>query len=302
MSLPNGGPNRSDRAAPTAFSVGCTSESTQPTIDGSGSISAVKTKDCPVSGSSTNYRPAMTRIMDLSAVGGLVTEPVIRSGPHACLRLSNGHGCCVSFNSWDALDSAAVEHCAALVGQGKYVSTLELGSSPYIPQSIRFARLGADAYANDLLPMADSIQDRLTGPIPRVTFLQGDMADEVPELQRQGRRFSVVTATRCLSHLPFERAVSTLRAVKGCLTKDGMVFASLSSLRSTLADGYAHAGRPLRTRFTSALNPRADQAGLTAKLCLYEPEEVPEVVKAAGLTIERRFTSKLGTIKLILSS
>lgn len=77
------------------------------------------------------------------------------------LPINGQHGLCRSYYQPDELDVKAIEY-ASMAGQhsGRDLYALDLGCSPYFPQSQRLAKLGFYVDAFDLEEPADTLEQR----------------------------------------------------------------------------------------------------------------------------------------------
>lgn len=226
--------------------------------------------------------------------------PIVTVGKHRSIVLQNGHGYCVSFYSPDDLDRWAVEYCDELTAirtraplEGR-VRTLELGSSPLAPQSLRFRWYGAEAHAVDLLDDRYSILAR-----NGVTLHQGDLANSLPSSVRGP--FDIIFASRVLSHLRYDAALAVLNACKGVLAPHGRLYLSLTGVNCVDAGDYPHMTHPVQERFATVTSRCCRFLTLTEPLCLYTPDDMRVLLKAAGLTVLRHFASSSGSLKAELA-
>lgn len=242
--------------------------------------------------------------MDLSIppeIRRLLALPnTFEAGSHSVLPIDNGHGACVSFFSPDRLDEAAFAYAGKLANNTANVSALDIGSSQYIPQSIRFARLGLSVMAFDIAPTSASLTE-INNLLPgSISYHCDAVSPRVLLKAIADRQVNVVYSTRFLSHLPFGKAKSLLYSITRSLYDGAYFFLSFASLDSSLSEGYSKADAPIFSRFAVPNNDRAEGSGLRVPICLYKPSEVRDLLLAPlPIHIHEMFESKLGTIKII---
>ena len=220
----------------------------------------------------------------------------IETGPNQALPIGGGRGVCASFYSPDDLDLKSVKFIENFITEHKQTRVADLGCSPYFPQAIRFARMGAEVDAFDIeksVPEYDLINKKLNN---KVNYIQTNFSNSFSV----NMKYNLIYANRFFSHLPFHRAQEIINTFYTKLSVGGRMYFSFSSLNSDLAKDYKDLQKSVELRYCNITNTRTNKNQIACPMCLYLPEEVTgNLVKALDLKLIEMFESKSGSIKVI---
>lgn len=187
--------------------------------------------------------------------------------------ISGRYGSCVSMYTPDELDTRALEYArelAALNSKQK-LHVADLGSSPFCPQSIRFADCGLHVDAFDLEPPHPElakIKAELSGDI---NYIQENINDVTSEQMHQ---YSMVYTNRCLFFLPFAEAKAVLSKFLDNSVQGARFFISLMDMNGPIAKNFTDREKPLAERFSVVKNDYATKVECNMPVCFYYPDEV----------------------------
>ena len=195
------------------------------------------------------------------------------AGSGTRVSISGRYGGCVSMYTPDELDKRALEYARELAAlnskQKLYVA--DLGSSPFCPQSIRFADCGLHVDAFDLEPPhpeLDNIKSELSGEI---NYVNKNIKDVGSDMLHQ---YSMVYTNRCLFFLPFAEAKAVLSKFIDSSKPGARFFISLMDMNGPIAKDYPDRDKPLEERFAVVKNDYATKVECNMPVCFYYPDEV----------------------------
>lgn len=210
-------------------------------------------------------------------------------------RAEGGYGAEIARQRMDALDRAALAYALDLGGG----AAVDLGAGEGI-QALRFAALGLHTVAIDVRPRARTLfgEAALESILP-LRYLELD-ARLLREEHLPGR-VDVAYSQRFIHHLPFDEARRVLALLRARMPEGARLFLSASGLGSELAEGYAAATAPLARRYAPLSATVQSKHHLEGPVCLYAPEELGALARAAGFAAVRVERSAFGNVKGIFA-
>lgn len=161
-------------------------------------------------------------------------------------------------------------------------------------QALRFADLGVDVVASDILSKPD-LQEFLASH--RIDFRPGDMTALNTWLQSDDR-FHVFYCQRTLHYLRYGAASEVLRNLCNYAHPGAELFVSFSGLNSELGDGYEPRFMPPMHRFAKLEPSMAEKHGILQPVCLYRLIEARELLMSSGWKPVNAWESSFGNIKI----
>lgn len=214
--------------------------------------------------------------------------------------ISGRYGSCVSMYTPDELDLRALEYAEELknLKSGALLYAADLGSSPYCPQSIRFAHLGFQVDAFDLEP-----------PAPEFSKINEELGNKIHYVQKNllnvGVKdlnpYSIVYTNRCLFFLPFAAARNVLRQFIEAAIPGAKFFISVMDIDGPLAENYVDREKPLAERFSVVKNDYAKKVECHMPVCFYKAQEVEkELLSDLPVSLKEIIqTTQQSSIKII---
>ncbi len=214
--------------------------------------------------------------------------------------ISGRYGSCVSMYTPDELDIRALQYAEKLrkLRSDDVIYAADLGSSPYCPQSIRFAHAGLLVDAFDLEPSAPEFVQINKELGNKIHYFQKNLSDVRTE---ELKSYSLVYTNRCLFFLPFSTAKSVLSQFVDIATPGAKFFISLMDINGPLAENYQDCDKPLTERFSVVKNDYAKKVECNMPVCFYYPEEVEnKLLDSLPVSIEEILqTPQQSSIKVI---
>lgn len=146
------------------------------------------------------------------------------------LPISGQHGVCRSYYQPDDFDIKALEYATVLMQQSvSELYALDLGCSPYFPQSQRFAKLGFNIDAFDLVRPVTNFSEINQQYDNRICYTNLDLRLlQEHDLKHQ---YQIVYSNRCLSFISYPdmyRLIRTLINHNKCHTRYFLAFFTFS--------------------------------------------------------------------------
>lgn len=214
------------------------------------------------------------------------------------LPVNGQHGLCRAYYQPDELDIKAIEYATSIANQSeKNLYALDLGCSPYFPQSQRLGKLGFQVDAFDLeKPIANL--DEINKLYPDRIHYQ---TRNIIELQSIDLRndYQIIYSNRCLSFISFPHAYSLIRMLISHVKTKTIYFLGFFAESAKYADNYP-IDLPLENRFVPLNNPVAKNNQMLAPVCVYTPDEIFErLLGGLPITIIEVLEATSGSIKII---
>ena len=214
------------------------------------------------------------------------------------LPISGQHGVCRSYYQPDEFDIKALEYAKVLVQQSaSELHALDLGCSPYFPQSQRLAKLGVFVDAVDLEKPVANFAEINRQYDNRICYKRLDLKRlQASDLTNQ---YQIVYSNRCLSFLSYSDTYHLIRALikhNKCHTRYFLAFFSVSG---KYAENYP-IHLPLAERYVPLNNPYAERDEMLAPVCLYTRDELlDDLLGELPISIVEIITVKSGSFKII---
>lgn len=238
--------------------------------------------------------------MDLNSLFDRYQLEKREAGSGVRVSISGRYGSCVSMYTPDDIDLRALQYAEELitVKQHGLLHVADLGSSPYCPQSIRFAYLGYQVDAFDLEPPAPEFGQINQELGKKIQYVQKNLLDvSVNDLQP----YSIVYTNRCLFFLPFAEAKKVISKFVNVALPGAKFFISVMDIDGPLAENYLDREKPLADRFSRVKNDYAKKVECNMPVCFYRPEEVErELLSGLSVLLEEIIqTTEHSSIKII---
>lgn len=165
-------------------------------------------------------------------------------------------------------------------------------------QSARLVRAGATVHAIDIGTFQSAfveLRDTLKVEEDVVSFQQGDIRTVLSDISPDSYTHAVMQ--RMLHYVPYYEASEILHQLTAVVTQK--LYISVTGVDSAI--GVAHAQRlePVSSRFSTLPRAAAEAFSISVPLCVYTREELSDLLKHTGWTIERLWVSAFGNIKAV---
>lgn len=238
--------------------------------------------------------------MDLNSLFDRYQLEKREAGSGVRVSISGRYGSCVSMYTPDEIDLRALQYAEELIATKPYdpLYAADLGSSPYCPQSLRFAHLGYQVDAFDLEPSAPEFSQINQELGNKIQYIQKNLLDvSVNDL----KPYSIVYTNRCLFFLPFVEAKKVLYKFIEAAAPGAKFFISVMDIDGPLAENYIDREKPLAERFSVVKNDYAKKVECNMPVCFYTTEEVQrELLSGLPVSLEEIIqTTQHSSIKII---
>lgn len=216
------------------------------------------------------------------------------------LPVNGQHGLCRAYYQPDELDIKAIEYATQVAQSEKNLFALDLGSSPYFPQSQRLAKVGFYVDAFDLeKPFAnfDEInkvyQNRIHYQTRNITELKStDLRND----------YQIIYSNRCLSFISYHQAYTLIRMLLSHIKTKTRYFLGFFAESAKYADNYPM-DLALESRFVPLDNSIAKGNQMLAPVCVYTRDEIFEnLLGGLPITITEVLQATSGSIKVIFEN
>ena len=214
------------------------------------------------------------------------------------LLINGRHGVCRSYYQPDELDIKAVEYAKLLVNHsGKSnLYALDLGCSPYFPQSQRLANLGFTVDAFDLEKPVISL-DQINLHKTHINYQVKNIADLTADDLHNN--YHIIYSNRCFSFLRYSHAYSLIRILLQRANSKTRFFVGFFTNLSKYAENYP-IELPLEDRYVPLNNEIARMNQMFAPVCLYTQKEIVEdLLGDLPITIIEILHAQSGSLKII---
>lgn len=217
-------------------------------------------------------------------------------GDRRILAGDGAHGIDVAAQRADALDEAAIARIREIVHEGCQPSAVDLGCGSG-GQVARMCAAGARVLGVDISDQAATV----LSAGPTATFLRMDLSMlEASEEPLPGAPFDVVVSQRTIHYLPHPVALHMITAIgQRHMRQNGRLYLSASGMLSELADGYQHRASAIGDRFHPLSPAMVEKHGICGPVCLYTPQELADLVSAAGFEVLDVSASAFGNAKVM---
>ncbi|MDP3705194.1 MAG: hypothetical protein Q8R24_04715 [Legionellaceae bacterium] len=214
------------------------------------------------------------------------------------LPISGQHGVCRSYYQPDEFDIKALVYANELVQQSvSEPHALDLGCSPYFPQSQRLARLGFYVDAFDLEKPVANFAEINQQYNNRICYKSLDL--KLLQENDLTNQYKIVYSNRCLSFLSYPdtyRLIRTLINHNKCHTR---YFLAFFTIFGKYAENYP-THLPLVGRYVPLNNTYAERDEMLAPVCLYTRDEIlHELLGELPISIIDIIKAKSGSLKII---
>lgn len=203
-----------------------------------------------------------------------------------------GFGVDVATQRADDLDKMALEDIAQRHGE---VSALDIACGQG-GQALRMAQAGARVTACDVIDYGPAIQATAAVVDVQIHFVLSDMRQISAALPA---KFDIITCQRAIHYLPFDDALVAVRQMRELLAPSGHLYISASGLRSELGDQYTGCGVPIESRYAPLSTAMVEKHGIHGPVCLYEERDLVFLLMAAGMVVDKVYSSPFGNVKAI---
>lgn len=204
-----------------------------------------------------------------------------------------GYGVDVSCHRVDDLDRSALEQIKSLVNPKALDIGCGLGG-----QSLRMVQAGALVTAIDTYDFSElfsmycgqySYSDR------QLSFFRLGM-QQLGE-RFSGQKYAIAMMQRVLHYVPYITAKLVLKDLR--MMVDGYLYLSVSGVDTAIAQYYPHKGKQIEERFSALALKGAEMFSIQRPLCLYQEEELKQLLVESGWVIACSRVSDFGNIKVI---
>jgi hypothetical protein len=214
------------------------------------------------------------------------------------LSINGKHGVCRSYYHPDEFDIKVIEYANSLAQGGiTDLSALDLGCSPYFPQSWRLAKLGFNVDAFDLENPIDTFDQINKSFKNRINYKVKDIATlKSSDLQPN---YDIIYSNRCLPFLKYNQAYELIHMLVNQVKSKSRFFLSFFSESADYAANYPM-DLPLENRFVPLNNIVARKNQMLAPVCIYKYDEIiKDLLGGLPITIIEILHAKSGSIKII---
>lgn len=215
--------------------------------------------------------------------------------------INGHHGLCRCYYQPDELDIKTLEYASIIAQQTKEsLHALDLGCSPYAPQSLRLAKLGFHVEAFDLEKPMENFDHTNQQYYERVSYQVENIADIKASDLRDD--YQIIYSNRCLSFLPYQEASALIRLLITRVINKTRFFLGFFAESADYAKGYP-IHLPLGNRYVPLDNAVAKQNEMLASVCVYRRDEIYEnLLGNLAITIIEELKAKSGSLKIIFET
>ena len=208
---------------------------------------------------------------------------------------TGSHGANISLQRVDELDQACLDFITQRMSQYGCCYALDIGGGAGA-QAMRMARLGAKVLLIDLSDQSTSIEN-FNNDLGRnaITFLQQD----VRTITSWPDKIDCVYSQRMLGFLRYAETLTLMTNLAQRAEPYAKFFVSTGGMQAEYASDYPDRNKPVQERFSHFSPAMSLKHGITFPECLYSDEELAQLLREAGLTIEKSWTSPFGNPKVI---
>ncbi len=214
------------------------------------------------------------------------------------LVINGQHGVCRTYYQPDEFDIKVIEYAHLLTQKAVTdLYALDLGCSPYFPESQRLAKLGFNVDAFDLENPIDSFEQINISLKNLINYKVKDIATLKSSNLRTN--YDIIYSNRCLSFLKYCQAYQLINMLINQVDNKSRFFLSFFSESAEYAANYP-IDLPLENRFVSLNNEVARKNQMLAPVCLYKYDEITkDLLSGFPITIIEILHAKSGSIKII---
>jgi hypothetical protein len=217
------------------------------------------------------------------------------------LPINGKHGLCRAYYQPDELDLKTIAYANALVQQPqKKLHALDLGCSPYCPQSQRLATLGFQVDAFDLEKPMKTFKEINQQYFNRIHYRIKNLTDlKAADLCHN---YQIVYSNRCLSFLPYRETYALLRLLVNHVKANTRFFLGFFAEGASYAEGYP-IELPLENRYLPLPHNTAKQNEMLAPVCVYKQEELYQnLLDGLPIRMIEELRAKSGSLKIIFET
>lgn len=217
------------------------------------------------------------------------------------LPVNGRHGLCRAYYQPDLLDYKTIEFAQTLSrNTTQQLYALDLGCSPYFPQSQRLAKLGFMVDAFDIEKPSDKILQNIPQYQNCINYCVKNLADITTRDLRDD--YQIVYANRCLSFLSYPQTRRLLHILINHLHSKTRYFLAFFMESAIYAQNYP-IHLPLEERFVTLENPVARGNDMLAPACVYQYHEIFEnLLGDLPITIIEEIKAESGSLKIIFEN
>lgn len=220
------------------------------------------------------------------------------SNKSGALSTNGRHGMCRSYYQPDEFDIKTLEYATMLSQQkGKNLFALDLGCSPYFPQSQRLAKLGFYVDAFDLENPMDGFEQINQDCHNRINYKVKDIA--LLASNDLTHDYQIIYSNRCLSFLTYQQAYQLIQMLVHRVKSKARFFLAFFSQSAKYASGYPN-HLPLEKRYAQLDNLIARGNEMLAPVCLYSRDEIfQNLLEGCPISIVEELQTEAGSLKII---
>ncbi|WP_018234181.1 class I SAM-dependent methyltransferase [Thioalkalivibrio thiocyanodenitrificans] len=203
---------------------------------------------------------------------------------------ADAFGINVSSQRIDDLDRLCLDHLRTIKAAGRIPRALDLACGD-AAMAAHMHQAGAHVIAVDrALPGADQ---RVAG----ITYAEGDM--RTPAQIPGPPQFDTILCQRAIHYLRYFDALYLLKHLRQRLTANGALYLSASGVNSELGTDYP-SDTVVASRMSPLCHEMAKKHGIHHPVCLYRPDELAGLARAAGFSVAFLWESEFGNVKAVL--
>ncbi len=217
------------------------------------------------------------------------------------LAINGQHGVCRSYYQPDEFDLKTLQYAKMLLQQStSKLHALDLGCSPYFPQSQRLAKLGFCVDAFDLEKPMNNFAEINQQYNNRIHYRNIDLKQlHDSDLTNQ---YQIVYSNRCLSFLSYPDMYRLIRMLFKHNNNHTRYFLAFFAISGKYAENYP-THLPLEERYIALNNAYAERDQMLAPVCLYTEDEIlNKLLGGLSISLVETIKAKSGSLKIIFDA
>jgi SAM-dependent methyltransferase len=210
-------------------------------------------------------------------------------------------GANISSQRIDDLDAQCLQYALNLKRSARRnFRSIDLGCGTGI-QGVRLSLMGYESHLYDQEPIPEVLQSlRKLYELMRLRYHQGNLAKS-KDIKFPTNGVDVCYSQRFIHYLRYNEALVLFMRVAKSMTPGGHVFVSASGLGSEIGLSHPQRNQPIKTRFAKIDHDTARKHSIFEPICVYSPNELKELMEAAGFLHINIWESSFGNIKGVFS-
>lgn len=208
------------------------------------------------------------------------------------IKTTGDHGGDISSQRFDILDRKSLKY---VINKDKDVTAVDIGCG-LAAQGLRFSLVGSDVTLIDIMDLSNrvSVLNNLFEMV-QMDFLNKDVRNI--SLNDLPMNIDLIYSQRFIHYLTFNEAKEAIKMVSERVKPGGRIYISASGLQTELGEGYPDNNELPENRYSCLKPSVAEKHDIHNQVCLYEKEDMNELLSVAGFEPIDVFASEFGNIK-----